>query len=39
VLRDVPRVEAVQREIYHRAEADEMRRRGRGDEGPILGDR
>lgn len=39
VLRDVPRVEAVQREIYHRAEADELRRRGRGDEGPVLGDR
>jgi uncharacterized membrane protein YdbT with pleckstrin-like domain len=39
VLRDVPRVESVQREIYHRAEADEMRRRGRGDEGPVLGDR
>ena len=39
VLRDVPRVESVQREIYHRAEADEARRRGRGDEGPVLGDR
>ncbi|HSF25920.1 MAG TPA: PH domain-containing protein [Actinomycetes bacterium] len=39
VLRDVPRVERVQREIYRLAEADELRRRGRGDEGAVLGDR
>jgi uncharacterized membrane protein YdbT with pleckstrin-like domain len=39
VLRDVPRVEQVQREIYRLAEDDEDRRRGRGDEGAVLGDR
>lgn len=38
VLRDVPGVESVQREIYRLAEADEDRRRARAD-SDLLGDR
>lgn len=34
VLRDVPRVEEVQRDVYRLAEADEERRRQSGDDGP-----
>lgn len=38
VLRDVPAVEQVQREVYRLAEDDERRRRARGYDGPVLED-
>ena len=38
VLRDVPGVEDVQREVYRLAEEDELRRRATGYDGPVLED-